>query len=1193
MKALRVSLWLEYATVLIPYLMFAYKYPALYLLLPVGLFVIGYVDIPIVWRVFFSSSMESASVRSTVLWFALYHFIHWLGFLKMESPALTAISIMLGQTAMRLRRGQKEYENPWLTHINRLQMHVPLASYPSEDAAIQYDRSKSPNVVLLNSDSQWKFKLFQAPGVVTEFWSKDADRRDFNTIKVPSNWELEGYSYPIYTNIKHPHNLNPPYTPEEDNPTGCYYRSFDVPQQWIEQNRSISITFHGVASCMFLYINGQEVGMSKDSRLPAEFDITKLVRAKDNEVAVKVMRWSDACPYIEDQDHWFLSGIHRDVEISSKPSRCISDFRVDTTVDETVGEATVAVDVFFNTVPEEGSKLSVRLRQGKRIVSEESVIESTASKVSVALKVRDPNLWSAESPTLYMLTVGYLSKDGSVIEYESCRVGLREVKIEEGLLKVNGKALLIKGVNRHDHDEKTGKVVTIDAMRSDLVLMKQLNFNAVRTSHYPNDYRFYDLCDELGMYVCDEANIEAHGDTIFYAQNAIPRGRLACDPAYKKAIVSRVSRMVMRDRNHPSIILWSLGNEASSGYNFVHAREWIRSNDPSRPVQYEGAGSPEVLSDIFCPMYMSVDGIKRYSQKDRPVILCEYAHAMGNSMGSLNKYWEAFRSVSKLQGGFIWDWMDQGLLREDSEGRMVYSYGGDYGDKVNDGNFNINGIIFPDRSLHPSALEAKACQQPVQFRCVEIGTSHVILDIFNENLFTDIGYLEFRWEVMVDGEIIAKDLELPLSPSSVKAQETARVTLRFDNIIKQRPAPAFGVWLNFKAFLNREQPWAGKGHMIAQYQVQVKDGSPAGDLLTKQVSAGIRRRLSASVKRLNVHRDDPVMVASAGELSIRCDSSAGRVEKISYGGRDLVGRASLCLFRAPTDNDKCGGVEPFDLAKKIRSILPGGFFYPTGVVSSMRSMGLFHRHNEYAWMWDRAGLVSPSEDLLDTSISVAEEEFVQMTSLFSYGKIGQGRVVTRMFTDGIVAMDYEVTLSPDLPTLPRVGLQVKIPAEFNQVEVMGMGPGENYVDRLEASSIGLWKSTVDDRYVPYIFPSENGGAEQVRYLALRNNDGAGFLVTPSRNEKDFHASVSKYSPGELSSAMHQEEVVSGDPSHIYLHLDHRHMGVGGENSWLPHVPDEYLIRPGRFRFGFVFSPLKRGQKTVEIAAATYSIASKI
>ncbi len=699
---------------------------------------------------------------------------------------------------------RRDWENPGVTQLNRLEAHPPFCSWRSADDARTNQRSSQ----LRSLNGQWQFAWFAAPEAVPESWLT-SDLPQADTVNVPSNWQMDGYDAPIYTNVTYPIPVNPPYVPAQ-NPTGCYSLTFYIDDIWLDEGQT-RIIFDGVNSAFHLWCNGRWVGYGQDSRLPSEFDLSDYLQHGENRLAVMVLRWSDGS-YLEDQDMWRMSGIFRDVSLLHKPTTQIRDLRINTWFNDDFSRATLAVEVRVAGNASEDLRVALQLWEGETLTAETNsplgseIIDERGAyhdRVTLCLNVKKPALWSAETPNLYRAVVQLRTADGALIEAEACDVGFRQVCIENGLLLLNGKPLLIRGTNRHEHHPINGQVMDEATMVQDIILMKQNNFNAVRCSHYPNHPLWYTLCDRYGLYVVDEANIETHG--------MVPMNRLTDDPAWLPAMSQRVTRMVQRDRNHPSIIIWSLGNESGHGVNHDALYRWIKSEDPSRPVQYEGGGANTAATDIICPMYARVDqdqpfpaapkwSIKKWLSmpgEQRPLILCEYAHAMGNSFGGFAKYWQAFRQYPRLQGGFVWDWVDQSLTKYDENGKAWSAYGGDFGDTPNDRQFCMNGLVFADRTPHPALYEAKHEQQFFQFTLLP-GAKRQI-EVTSEYLFRRSDNEVLHWSIAQDGNpLAAGEIVLDIAPQGRQVITLPDVPM---------PETAGQLWLTVRV----EQPQAPRG----------------------------------------------------------------------------------------------------------------------------------------------------------------------------------------------------------------------------------------------------------------------------------------------------------------------------------------------------------------------------------------------
>ena len=652
-----------------------------------------------------------------------------------------------------------DWENPHVVGINKLPAHATAFPFGDAETAVTRDPSRSPYVQSLNGD--WAFRLVANPDEVPERFWEDID--SFDTLPVPSNWMMHGYDKPIYTNVKMPIPNNPPHVPQVDNPTGLYVHTFTLPDDWAE--RRTVIQFGGVESAFYLWVNGEKVGYSQGSRLPAEFDITDVVNLGENQIAVQVIRWSDGT-YLEDQDHWWMAGIYRDVWVYSLPAVYLADVFVKPTLNDEYKDGQVEVEVTIGGGRDEmvGFAVEVELfdKESRTVLIGRTMVEPTEEQkttFTITEAVKKPHHWNHERPYLYTLLVTLKDANGNAVQYQAHRIGFRKIEIRNRELLINGKMVLIKGVNRHDHHPTRGKAVTYEDMLADVLLMKRHNINAVRTAHYPNDPVFYDLCDEYGLYVWDEANIETHANY----------NRLCTDLVWMNACMERMVRLVERDKNHTSVIVWSLGNE--SGYGVVHdaMAGYVRGRDPHRIVHYEGAitavdfasdkfwHSGHLATDLVCPMYPHIELLPKYAESggDRPFIMCEFAHSMGNACGNLGDYWDLIEKLDGLQGGFIWDWIDQGLDKVAENGEHYFAYGGDFGDEINDKNFCINGLIFPDRTPHPALLEYKKLIQPIAANIIDMEQG--IVDIVNKHDFVSMVGITAECTLSVDGEPIWRE----------------------------------------------------------------------------------------------------------------------------------------------------------------------------------------------------------------------------------------------------------------------------------------------------------------------------------------------------------------------------------------------------------------------------------------------------
>ena len=1008
---------------------------------------------------------------------------------------------------------RRDWENPGVTQLNRLAAHPPFASWRNSEEA----RTDRPSQESRSLNGEWRFAWFPAPEAVPESWL-ERDLPDADTVIVPSNWQMHGYDAPIYTNVTYPIAVNPPYVPTE-NPTGCYSLTFNIDESWLQEGQT-RIIFDGVNSAFHLWCNGRWVGYGQDSRLPSEFDLSAFLHAGENRLAVMVLRWSDGS-YLEDQDMWRMSGIFRDVSLLHKPSTQISDFHVATHFNDDFSRAVLEADVQMYGELRDELRVTVSLWQGETQVASGTapfggeIIDERggyADRVTLRLNVENPKLWSAEIPNLYRVVIELHTADGTLIEAEACDVGFREVRIENGLLLLNGKPLLIRGVNRHEHHPLHGQVMDEQTMVQDILLMKQNNFNAVRCSHYPNHPLWYTLCDRYGLYVVDEANIETHG--------MVPMNRLSDDPAWLPAFSARVSRMLQSNRNHPSIIIWSLGNESGGGGNHEAMYHWLKRNDPSRPVQYEGGGADSTTTDIICPMYARVErdqriptvpkwGIKKWISlpgEQRPLILCEYAHAMGNSLGNFADYWQAFRDYPRLQGGFIWDWADQAISKTFDDGSIGWAYGGDFGDTPNDRQFCMNGLVFPDRRPHPSLIEAKHAQQYFQFTL--LAQSPLRISISSEYLFRATDNEALRWQVQAAGETFAEgQVKLELSPEG-QSELTLCDALTL-------PVGAEAVWLTLEVVQPQATTWSDAGHRVAWQQFPL-----AAPLALRRPSpVGTAPALESS---------DAAWTVRSGSQQWTIDRESGLLTHWQVEGvEQLLTPLRDQFVRAPLDNDI--GVS------EVERIDP----------------------NAWVERWKSAGLYGLSARCVQCDAQRLAHEVV-IDSRWHYLRGDEVVIVShwRMTFDGEgklhLAVDGE--RAGTLPPLPRIGLNFQVPDQHQPVSWLGYGPHENYPDRRTSACFSRWQLPLEEMTTPYIFPTENGLRCDNKALDWGRWHVAG----------DFHFSVQPYSTAQLMETDHWHRMKPENG--VWIALDAQHMGIGGDDSWTPSVLQQWLLLETQWQY---------------------------
>ena len=1023
---------------------------------------------------------------------------------------------------------QKDWQNPVVFQRNRINAHSPHHGYKTLEDALH-----STNAQKRSLNGQWDFRLFDAPESVSEsLLSKTLSNDEFENwqpIAVPSNWQLQGYDKPIYCNVKYPFAVNPPVVPS-DNPTGCYRTTFNVTKDELKQRNHI--VFEGVNSAFHLWCNGEYVGYSQDSRLPAEFDLSGYLVEGENRLAVMVIRWSDGS-YLEDQDMWWLSGIFRDVNLVTKPQHHLQDVFVTPKLDACYRDATVSVRTAINAPST--FKVGIQLFDGDSAITEQ-VTSGTNNKridekggwddvIFQTLDVKEPKHWTAETPNLYRIVVSLIDESGETVDREAYNVGFRNIEMRNGQLLVNGKAVLIRGVNRHEHHQLKGHAINEDDMLEDIKLLKQNNFNAVRTAHYPNHPRWYELCDEYGLYVVDEANIETHG--------MFPMGRLSRDPLWAGAYMARFTQMVERDKNHPCIIIWSLGNECGHGPTHDAMYGWAKSFDPSRPVQYEGGGADTSATDIIAPMYARVDtdikddavpkwAIKKWLSmpgENRPVILCEYAHAMGNSLGSFDEYWKAFKAYPRLQGGFIWDWVDQGLVKHTNSGEAYWAYGGDFGDTENDRQFCINGLLFPDRTPHPHLFEAKYCQQHLSFSLVEKDNKFE-LTVSSDYLFRRTDNELLRWQVLENGKPIANakgELEINIGP-----QQAQMLTLTPE--IRFKAGAEYH--LNIDVVTANDCAWAGAGHVMDTAQLAITN-------MCGMVPFSFNEQDDKS--ELVVEAQDGMLLVNVQNNVFSFNSESGLLTSWLHGTEEIIS-APLedNFFRAPLDNDI--GVSEVDNPDP----------------------------NAWESRWRRAGIGEWSRTCAGVNVEQGAQD-VRITSLFEYhyGQklMASTKWVYTLDVQAELSVDVEVLLDDGLPPMPRIGMQTAVPVaeERTQVTWQGLGPFENYPDRKAAARYGHYTLPLEEMQTRYVFPTDNGLRSHCKELSIGELTARG----------QFHFSVSEYGQAQLDKAKHTCDLTPQDC--VFVYIDHAHMGVGGDDSWSPSTHKAFLLEEKRYRYSVCFS----------------------
>ena len=1022
------------------------------------------------------------------------------------------------------------WEMPELTSYNKLAPRATFVSFPTRKLALKGGRENSPWHVDLNG--AWDFSYQPTPQAASEFLTRKTEPGDWAKIPVPSTWQMQGYDKNHYTNTHMPFRLTPPYVPEE-NPTGIYRRTFTAPAAW--KGQRIVVHFGGANSLLYVFLNGRFIGLSKDAHLPAEFDLTDTVSwTGENELIAVVVKWSDGS-YVEDQDQWWMSGLQREVFLHTTPNAHLADFFVQAGLDDDYRDGLFKVQLFPGFRKNSDSvTLQVELfdAAGKAVLKAplkgaiagndwwmEQMSELTA-------KISRVKQWTAETPYLYTIVIGFKGSEGE--QWTQARVGFRRIEVKKRQLLVNGKPIFVKGVNHHDHDDTTGKAISRERMLQDIRLMKQFNMNAVRTSHYPKDPHFLDLCDEHGLYVIGEANVEAHD----FCQ------RLCKDPRYATAVLDRVMRMVIRDKNHASIIFWSLGNE--TGYGPVHdgAAGWVRGYDPTRLLHYEPAGwivprhpgfpkpwnNGSLVTDLICPMYAPLESMQLYvdcEEETRPLIQCEYSHAMGNSNGSLSDYWAMFEKYFHrgLQGGFIWEWLDHGIKQKTKDGEEFWAYGGDFGDVPNDLNFVCDGMVWPDRKPHPAVAEYRYLAQPV--KAVGFNAKTGVLQIKNKQTFDTAAWVRGKWELKVNGVTKAKGV---LPTLTARAQETQSIRLKLPKLVVGVGEEAF---LHIQFESAKKTSWCDAGYLVGWEQFALPVKKAAGKSTPK--SAGKPLRLDEGKGQIVVENDSVYLAASA---------SAGRIEAFRWKGRDLLlAGPELQVWRGATDND---GIKGWEDPKGHRAL------------GRWRMQGLDHAEIVAAPIKVRQNR--------DGTVTLLLEHTARCTAS------AKAVVLKHTYTlspDGTLAVENIFTVDKTVPDLPRLGVTLRLPAGFEKLTWLGRGPWENYPDRKSSALVDLYRSTVKDQYIPYVMPQEHGNHCDVRWVSVENGKGAGLWVG-ARGKLEF--SASHLTAQDLYAAHHTYDLKPRPETVLNLDLTQRGLGT---QSCGPDTLPKYKIMPGRHAWNYL------------------------
>lgn len=1043
---------------------------------------------------------------------------------KIKNKITLLCLLLLSASALLAQEKERnDWENPEVFQINREPARAAFLPYADEISAIEDKYENSPWYFSL--DGKWKFAWSPTPDQrPKDFYKNDFSTSHWKELQVPSNWELNGYGVPIYTNITYPFEKNPPFINHSDNPVGSYKRDFVVPENW--KKRHVYLHFEAGTAAMYIWVNGQKVGYTENTKSPAEFDITKYLKDGTNSLAVEVYRWSDGS-YLEDQDMWRLTGIDRSVYLYSTNDIRIADFFAKPNLDSKYKNGSLNVDITLKnlskaSINDQNVEAKLVDASGKNVFTKVLKVNVEADKtatVNFSQAVSNPKLWSSEAPNLYTLVLSLKNAKGGIIETVATQVGFRSVELKGGQLLVNGVRLMVHGVNIHEHNPETGHYQDEATMMKDIKMMKQLNINSVRCSHYPNNIRWVKLCNKYGLFLVDEANIESHGmgvegQPLIWMNPKTNPGHL---PEWREAHLDRIYSLVERDKNMPSVIIWSLGNESANGPVFHEAYKWIKKRDNTRLVQFEQAKENE-NTDIVCPMYPTIAYMKEYAARkevSRPYIMCEYSHAMGNSSGNFQEYWDIIRGSKNMQGGFIWDWVDQGYLRTDEVGRKYWAYGGDMGSQnyLNDENFCHNGLVYADRTPHPGAFEVKKVYQNILFQAVDIKNG--VIEIINDFGFTNLNKYNFKYQVLENGKVIKEGtIDVDLNPKSKKQFKI--------ELPKLQSKEGTEYLLNVFAYTKTGTEVLPKNFEIAKEQFVIENSNYFAKSKNENSS--------------KIQDEKEQFVLSTENVTVKISKATGLISYYSLKGEEYFKQYPEPNFwRAPTDND---------IGNKMQI-----------------------RTN----VWRTAGKNTTLENIQQTEEN--GEKYViaklRLNDVFS-----EYTIKYSLANDGALEIQssYKKGANP-VPELPRFGMIFTLKNTLENLDYYGRGPLENYPDRKTSSFTGVYQSKVADQYVPYTRPQENGYKTDVRWFKLSNNDGKGIEIkglqplgmsTLNNYPSDFDGGISKKN-------IHSSDITPRNEVVVCVDLTQR--GLGGDNSWGLPPHEQYVLTNSEYNYGFVIKPI--------------------
>ena len=1033
-------------------------------------------------------------------------------------------------------------ENPQVVSINKLPARATYFPFESIDLALNGQMEASSRFISLNGD--WFFKWSKTPEKRPKnFYKNEYNLDSWNKIPVPSNWQLHGYGIPIYTNIKYPFSFydepNPPDIPDGYNPVGSYKRTFNIPNEWNE--KKVYIHLGAVKSAFYIWVNGVKVGYSQGSKLPAEFDLTKFVRTGENNISLEVYRWSDGS-FLEDQDFWRLSGIERDVYLYCREDIQIKDYFSLCDLDSSFKNGILDLNVKFQSFQNKKFTgfLSALLKDNDKTIydltSKLNISSNDSSNIHLKAYIPNVNKWSAEKPYLYNLQIILKNKKGEVIETISKMVGFRNIQISNAQLLVNGKPIIIKGVNRHEHDYKTGHVVSKNNMIKDIEIMKSNNINAVRTCHYPDDPIWYELCDKYGIYVYDEANIESHG--MHYNLNFT----LGNNPLWLNAHIQRTKRMIERDKNHPSIIAWSLGNEAGNGYNFYNTFLLAKSMDSSRIVVYERA-LEEWNTNTIGEMYADYTKLEKYAKRkknaDRPFILCEYAHAMGNSLGGIKEYVDLFEKYDKLQGGFIWDFQDQGLLARDKSGKEYFTYGGDYGPEgiPSDHNFLNNGLIKADKSLNPHMHEVKKVYQNIDLSFSK--SSDRSINIFNKNFFRDLSNYYLEWEILEKGKVVKTG---SLKDINVNPRENKNFKIGIEDFESKKSDLLINIFIKVK----NSEPLIDKDFVVAREQLILNPYTSSTNFIPNS-------------KELSFFENENKVNVTGKAFKFEFDKSIGRISSYSVNGKEIIKKGgNINFWRPPTDNDY--GAKTPSLYKEWKDAFDINFSRSTTVKKDKKT-----------------GVV------LINCITTILNEHAKLNQQYRINSMGEIHLKNQLIViqgqnpDNLLqaAWDGKITKGTH-SNLYRFGNQFELLSEYENINYYGRGPIENEVDRKQAAFVGNYTSSVNNFLNMYARPQYSGNRTDIRWFEITNKDGFGIKVEGDSliNFSASHFSQNDLDSGPIKNNSQRHGKLLPPRENVFLNIDGFIMGVGCIDSWKSLPRREYLLPYQNYQFGYTIKPIR-------------------